>query len=561
MASTDFTIRILGDSSKAIETVEGFTKKLNTGTQKWSAASAVAAGAVGGAVAAIANRAMDALGGLISESVTASDATDKFGQTLNFAGLDTSTIDKAMDRAQSYADATVYDLGTIQNTTAQLAANGITNFSDLTEAAGNLNAVAGGNADTFKSVSMVLTQTAGNGKLTTENWNQLADAIPGASGRLQEALAAAGAYTGNFRDAMTKGEITADEFNSALLTLGSEPVAVEAATSTDTLEGALGNLQATIVGKLSGAITSIKPMLTGAISGFAELIGWVTENSWVFAVVAGVLTAVLAPAMIAWAASIWATTVALLANPVVWITLAIIALIAAVILLVQNWDQVVSWVTDIWSGFMSWITAGITGFIGWWNSSWTAIGQFVANAWNKWIVNPIRTAWNWVQKTVRDGLNNIDRAWSTTWSGLGSIVRNVFNGVLGWIEGGINGAINLINGMIRGVNVIGGAIGIHLDLIPKVHLPRLATGGVTTGPMMAIIGDNPGGREYVEPVDDVAARLERVALAAAGNARGGNGPTRMDPDDIRDLARAIGEVVYPLIIKGSQKTLATALGG
>ena len=43
----------------------------------------------------------------------------------------------------------------------------------LAEAAGNLNAVAGGNAETFKSVGMVLTQTAGQGKLTTENWNQL----------------------------------------------------------------------------------------------------------------------------------------------------------------------------------------------------------------------------------------------------------------------------------------------------------------------------------------------------------------------------------------------------
>ena len=78
------------------------------------------------------------------------------------------------------ADDTVYGLDDIQNTTAQLAANGIGNYMELTEAAGNLNAVAGGNADSFKSVAMMLTQTAGAGKLTTENWNQLADAIPGA---------------------------------------------------------------------------------------------------------------------------------------------------------------------------------------------------------------------------------------------------------------------------------------------------------------------------------------------------------------------------------------------
>ena len=115
-----------------------------------------------------------------------SDSTDKFKQTMGFAGLDTTAIDKATKATRAYADSTVYDLSTVQNTTAQLAANGIRDYVDLTEAAGNLNAVAGGNADTFNSVAMVLTQTAGAGKLTTENWNQLADAIPGASGKLQE---------------------------------------------------------------------------------------------------------------------------------------------------------------------------------------------------------------------------------------------------------------------------------------------------------------------------------------------------------------------------------------
>lgn len=94
------------------------------------------------------------------------------------------------------------------------------NYDRLAEAAGNLNAVAGGSADTFKSVAMVLTQTAGQGKLTTENWNQLSDAIPGASGKIQQALKEAGAYTGNFRDAMADGQITAQEFNDAIMSLG-----------------------------------------------------------------------------------------------------------------------------------------------------------------------------------------------------------------------------------------------------------------------------------------------------------------------------------------------------
>lgn len=191
---------------------------------------------------------------------------------MNFAGFDTSAVEAATKATREYADKTVYDLTTVQNTTAQLAANGIQDYVGLTEAAGNLNAVAGGNAETFKSVAMVMTQTAGAGKLTTENWNQLTDAIPGAAGKLQEAMLNAGAYTGNFREAMEKGEITADEFNKAIMDLGMTDVAKEAATSTQTMEGALGNLEAAVTGGLTDAFNLFKPAVTSAMTVAADKI-------------------------------------------------------------------------------------------------------------------------------------------------------------------------------------------------------------------------------------------------------------------------------------------------
>lgn len=144
------------------------------------------------------------------------------------------------------------------------------NYDKLAEAAGNLNAVAGGSADTFKSVAMVLTQTAGQGKLTTENWNQLSDAIPGASGKIQQALKEAGAYTGNFRDAMADGQITAQEFNDAIMSLGFTDAAVEAATSASTIEGATGNLEAAFVKLGASVLDSVKPAITGGMSWIAD---------------------------------------------------------------------------------------------------------------------------------------------------------------------------------------------------------------------------------------------------------------------------------------------------
>ena len=230
-------------------------------------------GVISGVASSIATKVIGVFSGLSGQILDASDSTQKFAQTLDFAGVGADQIKKLTASTQEYANKTVYGIDDIRNTTAQLAANGVPNYAKLAEAAGNLNAVAGGNADTFKSVAMMLTQTAGAGKLTTENWNQLADAIPGASGKLQEAMLKNGAYTGNFRDAMAKGEITSQEFNDALMQLGMNDGAIKAAESTQTFEGAFGNLEATIVDGAANIVNTVKPYITGAVAALGDGIG------------------------------------------------------------------------------------------------------------------------------------------------------------------------------------------------------------------------------------------------------------------------------------------------
>nr|UVY11137.1 MAG: hypothetical protein [Bacteriophage sp.] len=262
------SVRITGNSDDAVKAFQKATSK-----------AAAFGSFMGGAALKGVTALWDKVSSFGSAVMDMSDSTDKFVSTMNFAGIDTSNVEKASKAARDYADRTVYDLSTIQNTTAQLAANGIGDYTGLTEAAGNLNAVAGGNADTFRSVAMVLTQTAGAGKLTTENWNQMADAIPGASGKLQKAMKANGAYTGNFRDAMEKGEISAAEFNQAIMQLGMSDVAKEAASSTKTMEGALGNLEAAITGGLTDAFDLIKPAVTGALTEAGNQISQFSQNA------------------------------------------------------------------------------------------------------------------------------------------------------------------------------------------------------------------------------------------------------------------------------------------
>lgn len=398
---------------------------------------------------------------LASEAVSASDATDKFKSTLDFAGLDTSTIDKLTASCQKYADETVYDLSDIQSITAQLASNNVKDFDRLAEAAGNLNAVAGGNKDTFKSVGMVLTQTAGQGKLTTENFNQLADAIPGASGKIQQELANMGAYTGNFRDAMAAGEISAEEFNQAILNLGFQDAAVEAATSATTMEGAMGNLEASVVNLLKNGFDLIKPALTTAISGFADFVGQVPGMVQTgFSAVSEALApffeqcqSVLGPALQLLIDKFmeFCNTVAPFVMPILQALGEMFAFLGPIIgdVFVGALNLIIQAVTAIFDNltiFLDWMSSTFGPF---WND---VLLPVIQAAW-EFIKTVITTAVETIQAQITMWIGVISSIWTAFWSQVGNCVTTVWNAiqtVIQTVMGVIQGIIDTVMGIITG---------------------------------------------------------------------------------------------------------------
>lgn len=256
--------------------------KMKSSAEKSSSVFKSVLGATG--VASLVGNAINQVQNLSGAAMQSSDSMDKFASTMQFAGIDNNQISEATKQLKAYADLTVYDNSDAFNTAAQLAANGISNYVDMTKAAGNLNAVAGGTKDTFKSLNLALVQTVGAGKLTTENWNQITDAIPGASGKLQQAMRDAGAFTGDFREAMADGEITANEFTDAILKLGNTQSALQAAQSTKTFEGAFGALESNVIDNINKVINALgKDKLVGVINGFSDLVSKGTDGLLNFA--------------------------------------------------------------------------------------------------------------------------------------------------------------------------------------------------------------------------------------------------------------------------------------
>lgn len=493
---------------QASESMDGMDKTSGKTAGGLGKLSAIA-GAVGGLMSTGVNMAMEAIGNLSGDIIEASDSAQKFASTLSFAGLDTSTIDQLTTSTQKYADQTVYDLSDIRNTTAQLAANGVDNYANLAEAAGNLNAVAGGNADTFKSVGMVLTQTAGAGKLTTENWNQLSDAIPGASGKLQEAMKKNGAYTGDFRDAMAKGQISAEEFNKAVMDLGMTDAAKEAATSTQTIEGAMGNLEASVVNVGMQVLDSFKGPATQGISMLAEgigslpqafksmmssigpilqQIGGVFQSS--FAPVGQVFAGQLLPALQPFMQALQNLGTAIMPvlnaafqtfMPVLGSLVANLTQVGATIMttitpvinnmaalfqaalpslqaLFQTWaaslqgviDAVFPYIQTVISTVMNVINVIITTVMalikGDWDGVWAGIGNIITTAWNG-IRTVVSAGANAISGIVSAVSGSITSVWSGLWNTVKNAVSSAWNGITGAVRNGVNSVANVVKGV------------------------------------------------------------------------------------------------------------------
>ena len=456
-----------------------------------------------GAAAGLASNAIQSLTGgigqLVSDAMSASDSMDKFKSTMKGAGFGKDEIDKAAKSMKTYADQTVYDTGTVMNTTAQLAANGIENYDQLTQAAGNMNAQFGGTQDTFQSVAQVMTQTAGAGKLTTENWNQLADAIPGASGKLQEAMKKNGAYTGNFRKAMEKGEISSDEFNDAVTDLGMNKGAVEAAKSTKTFEGAIGNLQANVVngvqeiidslGKenLTNLISTIGDGLVGALDAVVKALKFVAEHKDVFkalAVGAGILFGVFKGVkavndvvdafkkfngITKIGTGIQAAFNAVMSiNPFVLITIAIAAVVAALVWFFTQtevgkkaWKSFSDFMSNIWKVISDTFTNVINaigdffknawqGMVDWLKPIWQGVSDWFKNLWNG-IKNTFSSVLNAIKGVVTNVFNAVKNFISTVWNGIKSVITTVVNAIKGVIDRVWNGIKSLTSSVFNAV--------------------------------------------------------------------------------------------------------------
>jgi hypothetical protein len=232
---------------------------------------------------------------------------------------------------------------------------------------------------------------------------------------------------------------------------------------------------------------------------------------------------------------------------------------------------IVNLVTAMLKSWKTWVDDAIKFFQNFWTNCKTVIGSIkdffkgfvddLALWWDRFCMN---MALRWVK--FKDDVIN---AGKNAWQG----IKDVFNGAVDWfarvvitpiinrfesikeafkggITQGLKAVLNAvrapINELIGGLNSIKNKIPLAnmLPNIPKI--PAFAQGGITAGPMLAMVGDNVGGREVIAPLDRLQSMLTNSVIQAMqlGNTGGnqGSGDVVLNID-----GRSFARIVKPFL--------------
>jgi len=271
-------------------------------------------------------------------------------------------------------------------------------------------------------------------------------------------------------------------------------------------------------GRIGGAIMTALEPLIGDGTGFAKFGTALRDGVIVIINMLGLALDWLAGVMERNPEVVQAVIIALTAfgialllvnAPIVGIIAAVLALIAAIGWLSQNWDEVGAKAKEVWDAIVGWISKAVEdvkGFLSGLGDGakqiWTDIKDSAKEKWQetqdsiqeridnvKQAVEDMKvkaeTAWENIKIAASTAWDNIKGAWNTAvawfrdtiidpiktafetaWNAIGTAVTTVFDGVKETIKGAINSVLGFLNGLISGA--VDGINGI-INALNQIH--------------------------------------------------------------------------------------------
>lgn len=232
----------------------------------------------------------------------------------------------------------------------------------------------------------------------------------------------------------------------------------------------------------------------------------------------------------------------------------------------STWQGVASWfsgtVIQPISNFFNMLKAGITSALSVAKNFVISTWQGVASWFNGNVISPITNCFN----IMKNGITN---AFNYVWSSIRGGVTGAMNYVISKIENGVNFVVSGINSLLRGFNKVvsmaakvAGANWNGVSLVPKVHIPRLASGGIFPRGEdgMAFINHNElvgkfsNGRNVVANNQQITegikqAVMEGMAQVMMNSNAGGNSA----PPIIENVFKCDSETLYRMTQVGKAK--------
>lgn len=477
------TFHFNGDSSNLDKTTQSITKNI----------------AVGSLLAKGVSKAIGVMTQNMDKAIGRIDTMNNFPKVMQMFGVSADEASKSINRI----DKSVRGLPT----SLDQAVGGVQDLfmvtKDLEESEKLFRAVndsamvfAQGSTEAINNFIYGYKQALSAGKIQAQDFNQMNQAIPGLMSKVADVM---GVTYAELKSGLSDGSISINEFNKALKTLDTEGVGSmsslqeSAKTSTGGIKTSISNMTTAIVrgisnmikkvneslapfGGLSGVLssvgkvgeqvfTSLGNVLSGVIPKLVEFGKWINKNkNWLIPLTGAIVTFVATFKTITTIISIingvktamMLLNAVMLANPIVLIISAIVALVAGFVLLWNKCETFRNFWIGLWNGIknvISIVANAIKVAIDFIVRIFTTVIDFVKNNWQGLLLllfNPFAGAFKLIYdncEPFRTFINTFVNAIKNFFIGLKNGIGNAINGVVNFIKS-LPGKIASIPGKI-----------------------------------------------------------------------------------------------------------------
>lgn len=203
----------------------------------------------------------------------------------------------------------------------------------------------------------------------------------------------------------------------------------------------------------------------GQVFGFAKTLFGVGASA-----ISGVISMVarFSQAFLAAIPSILSFSAALMTNPLTWIVLGIVAVVAAIVLLVKNWDTVKAaflkgceligqWFSDLWTKI---------------KAIWDGVVQWFANLWEN-----IKGVFSGFTDFVVQKFEGLKNAVLGIWDGIGGAINNAISGVKSFL--GLGDSVDQTTKKLQTADKIRQTVQVMPEVVQNLPTSGFSTGGYT----------------------------------------------------------------------------------